>query len=165
MGAFARFLDGVEGVLCEGFEVVVGGGEVSGCEIGQRREGAVVLAAFGVGGLDDAVHDDLDFAVRLFDGEQVRNIAVGVDLLQAAAGGADGPVKGALTQVAARGQVQALHAVLDGALVAVTCFVPNVHLHGFTPLLGVAKSRTRCGRRDLSSGQGIARETAAGRWR
>ena len=91
LGAGPRVGDGVQGVVREGAQFVVGRGELRGGEIGERREGAVVLAALGVDGFDHAAHDDLNFAVRLFDGEQVRNIAVGVDLLEPPAGSGDGP--------------------------------------------------------------------------
>src|SRR5216684_4291530 len=162
-GAGAWVADGVQDVVCERAQLVVGGGELGGGEIGERGEGAVVLASFGVDGLDHAAHDDLDFAVRLFDGEEMRDIAVGIDLLETPAGSADGPTERALAQVAARREVQTLYAVFDGALVAVTGLVPNVHLHGLTPPPGVTGNPSQCGRRDRAGGPGTAREIAAGR--
>ena len=65
--------------------------ERGGREIGERRERPVILPPLGVGGLDDAAHDDLDFAMRLLDGEQVRDVAVRVDLLEPPPGRGDGP--------------------------------------------------------------------------
>ncbi len=128
--AFARIGRAVQGLVGEGLELIVGGGERGGRQVGQRRERAVLLTGFDVGGLDHAVNDDGDLAVRLLDGEEVGDIAVGIDLLEAAAGGVDLPGQRALREVAARRQVQALHAVFDRAFVAVRGFVPNVQLHG-----------------------------------
>ncbi len=163
LGAGARVADGVQGVVGERAEFVVGGGELSGGEIGEGREGAVVLPAFGVDGFDHAAYDDLNFAVGLFDGEEVRDIAVGVHLLEPAAGSGDGPGESALAEVAARREVETLYAVFDGALVTVTGLVPNVHLHGLRPPPGVTGNPKLCGRRDRAGGRGTARGSAAGR--
>ncbi len=113
----------------EGLELIIGGGQCGGGQIRERRQGPVVLAALGIRRLDHAVHHDLNLAVRLFDGEKVGNVAVGVDLLQAAPGRGDAPGQRSLAQVPAWGQMQALHAVLDRPLVAIPCFMSNVHLH------------------------------------
>src|SRR5712664_2757077 len=78
--------------------------------------------------------------MRLLDGEQVRNIAVGVDLFEPPAGRGDVPGESALAQVAARCQMQALHAVLDRAVVAVAGLVPDVHLHDYASAGGTKKS-------------------------
>jgi hypothetical protein len=53
--------DGLQCALGEGAQFIIGRGQLRGGEIGERRERAVVLAAFGVGGFDHAVHDDAEF--------------------------------------------------------------------------------------------------------
>src|SRR5271170_6712207 len=65
----------------------------------------------------------------LLDGEQMRDVAVGIDLLEPAAGRGDGPGQRSLAAVAPRSEMQALHAVLDGALVAIAGHVADVQLH------------------------------------
>src|ERR1700689_102649 len=86
------------------------------------------------------MNDDADFAMRLLDGEQVRNIAMGIDLLEAPPGGHDVPGQRALAQVPARREMQTLHAVLDRALVVVAGLVPDVHLHIYASAGGTRKS-------------------------
>src|SRR5450631_1023679 len=78
--------------------------------------------------------------MRLLDCEQVRNIAMGIDLFEAPAGRRDVPAERALAQVAARCEMQALHAVLDRAVVAVAGLVPDVHLHVYASAGGTRKS-------------------------
>jgi hypothetical protein len=68
--------------LRESAQCLVRRGQRGRREIGERRQGTVVLAPLAVGGLDDTLHDDADFPVRLLDGQQVRDVAVGVDLLE-----------------------------------------------------------------------------------
>ena len=74
----------LEDLACEDLDLIVRRRERGRREIGERRERAVVLADLGIRGLHDAAHHDLDLAVGLLDGEQMRDVAVGVDLLEPA---------------------------------------------------------------------------------
>ena len=70
--------------------------------------------------------------MRLLNGEQVANIAVGVDLFQPPPGRDDAPAQRTLAQVPARREMQALHAILHRSLVAIARLVPNVHVHALS---------------------------------
>ena len=96
VGARMRFLDVFQGAARKRLDLIVRSGERGGGQKGERRERPVVLAAFDVRRFHHPAHHDVNLAVRLFDGEQVRDVAIGVDLFDTPAGGEDVPGERAL---------------------------------------------------------------------
>ena len=84
------------------------------------------------------MHFNVQFANGLIERQNVRSIAVGINLRMYPRGRTDVPVDDVLTRIAARCQAQQLDQVRDGVFVVVMGIVNDVKTHNGSIAVGAA---------------------------